>query len=289
MGKNTPVAESGKSETFKKTLQGKLEQALEVLKDRYARDFPAFLKALEAYQATLTNLSAAGLKLAAELSRMGALYKNKYGESWGRLGQSMTELEAVRTQLVTNITGRFMSPMVKLLGNEKKNFATNEKKIKTTIATYEGDIERLISTLDKEQPAGTDRMLVNLGALSKKVTEFDNVNAEMLRDLQQSQQKQYIQWSEHWHTVVTSQLEFHSAMESKLAALHPLWAVGESAMSPRPEKEKSGDKETAAPAEAAPKKKKEKPAEEAPAPAPAKKEEKEEEAPKKKKKAAAAE
>lgn len=185
--------------------------------------------ALEQYQLTLNNLTAAGMKLAAELSRMGSMYKNKYGESWGRLGQSLTEVESVRTQLVTNITARFMSPMTKLLSNEKKVFLTNEKKIKTTIATYETEIERLISTLDKEQPAGTDRMLVNLGALSKKVTEFDNVNAEMLRDLQQSQQKQYIQWSEHWHTVVTSQLEFHSAMEDKLNKLQPLWSVGDAA------------------------------------------------------------
>jgi hypothetical protein len=66
----------------------------------------------------------------------------------------MTELEAVRTQLVTNLTSRFMSPMVKLLDSEKKSFATNEKKIKLTIAQYEGEIERLIATLDKEQPAG---------------------------------------------------------------------------------------------------------------------------------------
>jgi len=254
-------------------------EALEVLKDRYARDFPAFLKALEAYQGTLNNLTAAGMKLAAELSKMGSLYKNKYGESWARLGQSLSEVEGVRTQLVTNITSRFMSPMVKLLNNEKKNFATNEKKIKTTIATYEGEIERLISTLDKEQPAGTDRMLVNLGALSKKVTEFDNVNAEMLRDLQQSQQKQYIQWSEHWHTVLVSQLEFHSTMETKLTALHPLWSVGDTTAPPR-----DADKSKDTPA-AESKKKKDKPAEEAPAPAPTKKAEAADDGDKKKKKA----
>ena len=38
------AASEGRPADFKKTLQGKLEQALEVLKDRYARDFPAFLK-----------------------------------------------------------------------------------------------------------------------------------------------------------------------------------------------------------------------------------------------------
>ena len=176
---------------------------------------------------TLNNLTAAGMKLAAELSRLGSMYKNKYGDAWGRLGQKLTEVESVRNQLVTNITTRFTSPMTKLLSNEKKTFATNEKKIKTTLANYEGEIEKLITALDKEQPAGTDRMLFNLSALSKKVTEFDNVNADLLRDLQQSQQKQYIEWSEHWHTVVTSQLEFHTAMEAKLVALQPLWSAGD--------------------------------------------------------------
>jgi hypothetical protein len=31
----------------------------------------------------------------------------------------------------------------------------------------------------------------------------------MLRDLQASQQQQYIAWSVHWHDVVTALLDYH--------------------------------------------------------------------------------
>jgi hypothetical protein len=38
-----------------------------------------------------------------------------------------------------------------------------------------------------------------VAAITKKVQEFDGVNVDMLRELQQSQQKQFIEWSETWH------------------------------------------------------------------------------------------
>jgi hypothetical protein len=168
-------------------------------------------------------MTGAGTKLASELSRMGALYKTPHGTAWGRLGQGLTEVEAVRQSLTANINKRFTAPMNKELADDKKEFLAGEKKVKSTMQTYDAEIERLIGLLDKDAPAGTDRMLVNLGALSKKVSEYDSVNAEMLRDLQQSQQKQYICWSEHWHAVVGAHLEYHTLMEKKLNALASLW------------------------------------------------------------------
>jgi hypothetical protein len=168
-------------------------------------------------------MTGAGTKLASELSRMGALYKTPHGTAWGRLGQGLSEVEAVRQSLTANINKRFTAPMNKELADDKKEFLAGEKKVKSTMQTYDAEIERLIGLLDKDAPAGTDRMLVNLGALSKKVSEYDLVNAEMLRDLQQSQQKQYICWSEHWHAVVGAHLEYHTLMEKKLNALASLW------------------------------------------------------------------
>jgi len=206
-----------------KTYGGKLEAALDILKNRYMRDFPAFLKALEGYTGALDQMTGAGTKLASELSRMGALYKTAHGTAWGRLGQGLSEVEAVRQSLTANINKRFTAPMNKELADDKKEFLAGEKKVKSTMQTYDAEIERLIGLLDKDAPAGTDRMLVNLGALSKKVSEYDLVNAEMLRDLQQSQQKQYICWSEHWHAVVGAHLEYHTLMEKKLTALASLW------------------------------------------------------------------
>ena len=41
--------------------------------------------------------------------------------------------------------------MTKALASDKKAFAANEKKVKTTMAQYDSEIERLISQLDKEQ------------------------------------------------------------------------------------------------------------------------------------------
>jgi hypothetical protein len=168
-------------------------------------------------------MTGAGTKLASELSRMGALYKTPHGTAWGRLGQGLSEVEAVRQSLTANINKRFTAPMNKELADDKKEFLAGEKKVKNTMQQYDADIERLIGLLDKDAPAGTDRMLVNLGALSKKVSEYDSVNAEMLRDLQQSQQKQYICWSEHWHAVVGAHFEYHTLMEKKLTALASLW------------------------------------------------------------------
>jgi len=221
--RNAAPTPTGRPEVYMKTYGGKLEAALEILKNRYHRDFPAFLKALEGYTGALDQMTGAGTKLASELSRMGTLYKTAHGQAWGRLGQSLSEVEAVRQSLTANINKRFSAPMAKKLADDKKDFLNNEKKVKNAMQQYDAEIERLIGLLDKDAPAGTDRMLVNLGALSKKVSEYDAVNAEMLRDLQQSQQKQYIAWSEHWHSVVGAHLEFHTAMEKKLGALASLW------------------------------------------------------------------
>eukprot|EP01108_Squamamoeba_japonica_P001576 TRINITY_DN167_c0_g1_i2.p1 TRINITY_DN167_c0_g1~~TRINITY_DN167_c0_g1_i2.p1 ORF type:complete len:273 (-),score=87.22 TRINITY_DN167_c0_g1_i2:45-863(-) len=256
MSKRGSAPTAGRPDVFKKTYGGRLEGALEILKTRYTRDFPYFLKAMEGYQQALTALTDAGRKLSGELSKMGSLHKNEHGQTWGRLGQKLVDVEGTRTTLINNVVKEFTSPMTKALASDKKAFAANEKKVKTTMAQYDSEIERLISQLDKEQPHGTDRMLVNLGALSKKTTEFDNVNAEMLRDLQQSQQKQYITWSEHWHKVVSAHLQYHEKMEKKLTDLQPLWQ-GSDAAGSTPAATDGGDDDTAA-----------KPSAAAPAPAP---------------------
>jgi hypothetical protein len=48
--RNPAPTTSGRPEVYMKTYGGKLEAALEILKNRYMRDFPAFLKALEVPQ-----------------------------------------------------------------------------------------------------------------------------------------------------------------------------------------------------------------------------------------------
>ena len=175
------------------------------------------------YQDKLGALAQAGNKLAGELSRLGQLYKNDYGQSMGRLGQQLIETDNLRNQLANNLNSKFTGPMSKSLASEKSKFAQNEKKVKTTIATYEGELQKMIQTLAKEQVAGTNRILENVAAITKKVQEFDAVNVEMLRDLQQSQQKQFIEWSEKWHSGMEAQLQFHEQMEKKLEKIAPLW------------------------------------------------------------------
>eukprot|EP01108_Squamamoeba_japonica_P003515 TRINITY_DN283_c0_g1_i2.p2 TRINITY_DN283_c0_g1~~TRINITY_DN283_c0_g1_i2.p2 ORF type:complete len:255 (+),score=117.53 TRINITY_DN283_c0_g1_i2:45-809(+) len=223
MSKNQTPSKTGRPEAFNATVQGKLESALAILKVRYARNFPAFIKAVTDYQEKLGALSQAGSKLSGELSRLGGLYKNSYGQSMARLGQSLLETDQLRNQLAGNLNTRFSGPMDKSLSNEKQKFASNEKKVQKTIATYEAELQKMVQNLAKEQVAGTNRILENVAAITKKVQEFDAVNVEMLRDLQQSQQKQFIEWSEKWHAGMSAQLDFHEAMEKKLEKIAPLW------------------------------------------------------------------
>ena len=236
----------------KKTYGGRLEGALDILKQRYTRDFPFFLKAMGDYQAALDGLTGASEKLCAELSKLGELHKTPHGQTWGRLGQQLRAVEGTRSSLTGNINKQFTAPMSKALASDKKAYMSNEKKVKATMGQYDAEIEKLIALLDKEQPYGTDKMLTNLGALSKKVTEFDNVNAEMLRDLQQSQQKQYINWSEHWHKVVAAHLEYHEAMVGKLTELQPLWTGPADGAAPAAPAAAASDSSDAKPSAAAP-------------------------------------
>lgn len=106
----------------------------------------------------------------------------------------------------------------------------------------------------------------------------------MLRDLQQSQQKQFIEWSEHWHGAMLAQLDYHVLMEQRLDKLKGLWQgeglAGASSTTPAaaetgdetPKEKKKKDREAestkvdkpAAPAAAAPEKRE--PREKAPEP-----------------------
>jgi hypothetical protein len=247
-------------------VQGKLEAALSILKVRYHRNFPQFIKAVSEYQERLAGLSAAGMKLAAELSKLGSLYKNPYGESMARLGQQLTEVESLRNGLAGNITQRFVDPMTKSLADEKNKFLNNEKKVTKTIQTYEASLQGMIHNLSKEQPAGTSRILENIAAITKKVQEFEAVNVEMLRDLQQSQQKQFIEWSEKWHLAVSAQLDYHVAMEKKLDKLKSLWQLDASSHAAASASDTSGAVATSDDAPAAPAPSK--PSASAPAPKP---------------------
>jgi hypothetical protein len=239
-------------DAFNSTVQGKLEAALTILKVRYHRNFPQFIKAVSEYQERLAGLSGAGMKLAAELSKLGSLYKNPYGDSLARLGQQMTEVESLRNGLAGNITQRFVDPMTKSLADEKNKFLNNEKKVTKTIQGYESSLQAMIHNLSKEQPAGTSRILENIAAITKKVQEFEAVNVEMLRDLQQSQQKQFIEWSEKWHLAVSAQLDYHVAMEKKLDKLKSLWQLDSATSTGGGNDTSNSTNASAAPADEAP-------------------------------------
>jgi hypothetical protein len=189
---------------------------------------------VQEYADKLTLLAAAGMKLASELSKLGALYKNPYGDALARLGQQLTDVEALRNGLAANIAQRFVEPMTKSLANEKDKFNNNEKKVTKTIQTYEATLQQMTHQLAKDQSCGTGRIIENIAAITKKVQEFDGVNSEMLRDLQQSQQKQFIEWSEKWHLAVAAQLDYHVSVEKKLGALAPLWQIDTAAAAAAP-------------------------------------------------------
>mmetsp|Transcript_15098 Transcript_15098/g.25960 ORF Transcript_15098/g.25960 Transcript_15098/m.25960 type:complete len:258 (-) Transcript_15098:57-830(-) len=237
MSKNAAQSQ-GRPKVFDSTVQGKLQNALGILKHRYTRDFPAFIKAVQVYQQKLNDLSAAGLKLGAELSRLGSNYNNPHGNAMARLGQQLSEIESVRNGLAGKLHEKFVMPMAKSLDTEKKRFSTNEKRDMKTIHNYEAELNRMVHNLRSEAKFGTNRMLENVAAITKKVQEFDGVNVEMLRELQSSQQKQFIQWSEHWFRATLAQRDYHVAMEQRLTKIKPLWSDvkgGEAVDTPAPE------------------------------------------------------
>jgi hypothetical protein len=161
---------------------------------------------------------------------MGEMYpSNSYGIAFNKLSQGQTQLGAHRQNMLSKVIGdKFLTPLNNALENDKKNFAAQDKEIRSTMTQYGQDIKKMMSQAQKEQKKGTDAMLSALSLVNNKVQEFDSKNQTLLESLEKSEQERFVSWFQRWATVMDSQLHFHAESAKKLRELEQVWneAVG---------------------------------------------------------------
>lgn len=209
-----------------KTKQGQLEQAMRMLASRYDVDLPGLHEAVRAYVHATRELTKAGIQLSEELSRVGGFQLNDIGDSWGRLGTGLRDVEATHKSFADD-ADRGYSAGVSSFEEDRRMYHAVCKDIRNHFSKFDRDLEAAIQRLERDRLKGTEVVVDNANRICDLVAEFDDEITNYSKKLHSNHQRQYVQLCGAVHSLVSTQSKYHEKMAIDLAALRQHWTTAE--------------------------------------------------------------